>query len=360
MAQTATKKERCNAATVLMEQKLFAQTPRRNIAYYRLGTENRRKLLLVHGNASSAAFFFPAMYALAKHFDVAAPDLNGFGDTERTPINSPTALSDWAEDVHSLAHTLGWERYSVLGWSLGGGVVMRLMTLHPQELSHVVLLAPMSPYGFGGTRGETGQMCDDRGWGSPGGFANPQFLQKLMEKDRGDDPMAARSVLEKSLFANGYTVSGEWQELYLDELFKMPVAPDFYPGDYEQLPAFPYVLPGKRGISNALAPQWANVSNIADMTRKPPVLWVRGDQDKLVSDQSGSDLAVLGMLGYIPGYPGEEAFPPQPMLKQTRHVLEQYAANGGTWRELVMVGCSHAPHLEKPDEFVDALHNFIA
>lgn len=342
-----------------MEQKGFVQTARRRIAHYRLGEGNRRKLMLVHGNASSSAFFFPTLYALARYFDVVAPDLNGFGDTQRTPIHSPTALTDWAEDVYSLAESLGWQQFALLGWSLGGGVVMRLMTLHPRALSHVVLLAPMSPYGYGGTRGAEGEMYDERGWGSPGGFANPRFLQKLAEHDRTEDPMAARVVMEKRLFASGYTVSGEWQELYLDELFKMPVEVDYYPGDYEQLPAFPHVLPGSRGISNAMSPQWANVSGIADIAEKPPVLWIRGDQDKVVSDQSGGDLAVLGMLGYIPGYPGTEAFPPQPMLAQTRAVLDRYQQNGGRYEELVMLGCSHAPHLEKPDEFVDALVRFI-
>lgn len=344
----------------MMEQKQMIKTARREMACYRLGEGKRRKLLLVHGNASSAAFFFPTLYTLAEHFDVAAPDLNGFGDTEKSPINSPTALTDWAEDLNSLTQALGWDRYSVLGWSLGGGVVMRLMTLRPESLSHVVLLAPMSPYGFGGTKGEEGQKYDPPGWGSPGGFANPQFLQKLQEKDRGEDPMAARSVLEKSLFADGYTVSGEWQELYLEELFKMPVSQDYYPGDYQQVAAFPYVLPGQRGISNALAPQWADVSGIVDIQPKPPVLWLRGDQDKMVSDQSGSDLAVLGMMGFIPGYPGQEVFPPQPMVRQTRQVLERYQKNGGYYEERVMAGCSHAPHLEKPDAFVEALDQFIA
>ena len=352
------KKERCPAADD-MEDKLFLQTPRRKTAYYRLGEGNRKALVLVHGNASSSAFFFPTMYALAERYDVIAPDLNGFGDTEKSPIHSPTALTDWAEDLHAFTQALGLTQFALLGWSLGGGVVMRYAILHPQSLTHLLLMAPMSPYGFGGTRGADGQMYDERGWGSPGGFANPQFLQKLAEKDDSGDPMAARSVLEKSLFANGYTVSGQWQDLYVQEVFKMPIGPDYYAGDYEALPAFPYVLPGQRGISNALAPQWANVTAIQDIAPKPPILWIRGDADRLVSDQSGSDLAVLGMAGYIPGYPGADTFPPQPMIAQTRAVLDQYAHKGGRYEEVVMEGVAHAPHLEQPDAFVAAVAKFL-
>ena len=342
-----------------MEQKRTANTRGRQTAYFHLGEGKPRKLMLVHGNASSAAFFFPTIYKLAEHFEVAAPDLNGFGDTQASPVNAATALEDWAEDVNALAGTLGWERFSLLGWSLGGGVAWKFATLHPEKLSHLVLLSPMSPYGFGGTKGEDGQMYDARGWGSPGGFANPAFIGKLAEKDRGDDPMAARSVLAKSLFAAGWPLEKEWQDLFVDELLKIRLGEDYYPGNFQPLAEFPYVLPGDRGISNSLAPQYANVSHIADISPKPPILWIRGDMDSLVSDRSFSDLAVLGLMGIVPGYPGEAAFPPQPMVAQTRKLLEQYRANGGSFQEAVFEGCAHASHLEAPDRFVETLNNFI-
>ncbi len=340
-------------------QKSFIDTARRRTAYYRLENPGKPKLMLVHGNASSAAFFFPTIQALAKHFDIAAPDLNGFGDTQATPIHAPTALCDWADDVDALADSLGWQRFALLGWSLGGGVAWRYAVNHPQRLTHLILLSPMSPYGFGGTKGEGGQMYDERGWGSPGGFANPAFLQKLKDQDRGDDPMAARAVLAKSLFAAGWPFDKAWQDLFVDELLKIHLGEDYYPGDYQPLAEFPYVLPGTRGISNSLAPQYANVSAFANIDPKPPVLWIRGAKDTLVSDQSYSDLATLGQLGVVPGYPGAEAFPPQPMVAQTRAVLEQYRKNGGHYREAVFENSAHASHLEEPERFVDELTGFI-
>lgn len=343
-----------------MEQKQFIQTRGRKTAYYRLGEGKPRKLILVHGNASSAAFFFPTIYQLAEHYDVVAPDLNGFGDTEATPVKAPTALRDWAEDVNALAEALGFSRFALLGWSLGGGVAMRYVQLHPEKTTYLILLSPMPPYGFGGTKGEDGQMYDRNGWGAPGGFANPAFLAKLAEKDEGDDQFAARSVLEKSLFAKGWPMEKQWQDLFVKELLKMQLGEDYYPGNYIPQAEFPYVLPGEKGISNALAPQYANVSGIRDINPKPPILWIRGDADSLVSDNSFSDLAVLGQMGIVPGYPGAEVFPPQPMVAQTRKVLEQYKENGGAYTETVFPGCSHASHLEEPDKFVAALTEFIA
>jgi hypothetical protein len=51
---------------------------------------------------------------------------------------------------------------------------------------------------------------------------------------------------------------------------------------------------------------------------KPPVTWVRGDRDVIVSDTSLFDLAYLGKLGAVPGWPGDDECPPQPMVAQTR------------------------------------------
>ena len=74
---------------------------------------------------------------------------------------------------------------------------------------------------------------------------------------------------------------------------------------------------------------------------KPQIVWVRGDSDAIVSDTSLFDLAYLGSLGFVPGWPGAEACPPQPMVGQTRAVLDRYAAAGGTYREVVYPDCGH-------------------
>ncbi len=341
-----------------MINKEFIKTDRRNTAFYRFSNPGKPKLILVHGNASSSAFFFPVTERLAEHFDIAAPDLNGFGDTEASPVHAPTALHDWAEDVDALVSSLGFNRFALLGWSLGGGVALRYAINHPEKLSHLILLSPMSPYGFGGTKPD-GSLYDENGWGSPGGFANAAFIQKLKEQDRGDDPMAARAVLEKSLFFKGWPVEKAYQDLFVDELLKIRLGEDYYPGDYVPQAAFPYVLPGKRGISNSLAPQYANVAGITAITPKMPILWIRGDKDTLVSDQSFSDLATLGLMNIIPGYPGIEAFPPQPMVAQTRRVLEEYQRNGGAYKEVVFEDCAHASLLEDPERFLSEMTSFI-
>ena len=108
-----------------------------------------------------------------------------------------------------------------------------------------------------------------------------------------------------------------------------------------------------------MSPTVFNTSGIVDLERKPPVLWIRGTQDAIVSDASFFDLNYLGQLGIIPGWPGEEVAPAQPMISQTRAVLEAYAAAGGAFREVVLEDCGHSPHLEQPDAFDEALLSHI-
>ena len=90
------------------------------------------------------------------------------------------------------------------------------------------------------------------------------------------------------------------------------------------------------------------------------MLWVRGAQDLAVSNNAASDPGTWGPMGLVPGYPGAEAYPPQPMLEQIRAVLERYSAAGGSYSEIVIEDCGHVPFIEKPDEFDGALHAHLA
>jgi pimeloyl-ACP methyl ester carboxylesterase len=47
------------------------------------------------------------------------------------------------------------------------------------------------------------------------------------------------------------------------------------------------------------------------------------------------------------------------MVSQTRAVLDAYAASGGSYREEVLRGCGHTPHVERPERFRRLLLGFI-
>jgi pimeloyl-ACP methyl ester carboxylesterase len=47
------------------------------------------------------------------------------------------------------------------------------------------------------------------------------------------------------------------------------------------------------------------------------------------------------------------------MVSQTRAVLEQYAANGGSFQEQVIQDAGHGSPIEKPDEFNALFQTFL-
>ncbi|WP_435821079.1 alpha/beta fold hydrolase [Micromonospora musae] len=318
-------------------------------------------VLLVHGNCSSALFWEPLVRRLPGTLRIVAPDLRGYGDTQTAPVDATRGLRDFADDVAALLDEPSLfaapdVRPLVVGHSLGGGVAMSLLIDHPDRVAGLLLAAPVSPYGFGGTRDVTGTPTTADFAGTGAGTANSDFVRRLAAQDRGDDaPASPRSVLRGTYVADPTSLGGD-EELLLDSVLSTSTGDDNYPGTSVASPNWPGSAPGERGVLNALAPTYLRLADdLVAVTPKPPITWIRGDADVIVSDTSLFDLAYLGSLGVVPGWPGEAECPPQPMVGQTRAVLDRYAAAGGAYREVALPGCGHSPHLERPAEFVAEL-----
>ncbi|RKN42003.1 alpha/beta hydrolase [Micromonospora endolithica] len=324
------------------------------------GPPDGTPILLVHGNASSSAFWEPLIRRLPGTLRVVAPDLRGYGDTEAAPVDATRGLADFADDVAALLDEVSLfpagARPVVVGHSLGGGVAMRLLVDHPERVAGLLLAAPVSPYGFGATRDLVGTPTTTDFAGTGAGTASTDFVRRLAAGDRSTDaPTSPRSVLRTAYVADPASL-GEDEELLLDGVLSTRTGEDNYPGTAEPSENWPGTAPGRRGVLNALAPTYFRIADdLVAVPVKPPVTWVRGDADVIVSDTSLFDLAYLGALGVVPGWPGAQVCPPQPMVGQTRAVLDRYAAAGGAYREVALPGCGHTPHLERPAEFVAEL-----
>ncbi len=321
-------------------------------------------VLFVHGNVSSALFWQQTMLAVAEtgRHRVLAVDLRGYGETDPLPIDATRGVRDWSDDLADLITTLGLDRVHLVGWSMGAGVVLQYLLDAPEKVASVALVAPIAPYGFGGTAGPEGRRLSDDGAGSGGGAANPEFVAALAAGDTtADAPTSPRSILRTFYVAPGsLPLDPHLEDVFVASMNSTRTGEDHYPGDVATCETWPGVRPGSRGVLNTMAPTVFDVSGIADLPQKPPVLWVRGDADQIVSDTSAFDLAFLGSVGAVPGWPGEEVCPPQPMIAQTRSVLDRYAATGGAYREVVLPDVGHSPHVERPQEFVVALLEHLA
>ncbi|WP_026926915.1 alpha/beta fold hydrolase [Granulicoccus phenolivorans] len=312
-------------------------------------------VVLIHGNVSSSLFFQPTMQALPRH--TYAVDLRGFGDSETLPVDATRGVRDYSDDVAAVLDTLAVPRAHLVGWSMGGGVVMQLLLDRPDLVATLTLISPVSPYGFGGSAADGTPLTEDSA-GTGGGAANPGFVAALAAGDTtADSPVTARSVFRTTYVAPGY--DSELEDLWVESMLSTKLGDDNYPGTKTESPTWPGFGAGERGVLNTMAPRWFNTAGIVDIAAKPAILWVHGEDDAIVGDATMFDLNQLGKLGVVPGWPGEEVAPAQPMVSQTRAVLDAYRANGGSATELALPGVGHSAHLEAPEEFRTALLGHI-
>ena len=314
-------------------------------------TAPERTVVLVHGNVSSALFWQEQMLALPAELRVIAVDLRGFGDSEAAPVDATRGVRDFSDDIAAALVALGIPTAHFVGWSMGGGVVLQYALDHP-ALS-LTLQAPVSPYGFGGTRRDGSRLGEDDA-GCGGGGANPDFVQRLRDGDTSDEaPTSPRSVFRSGYVAAGYESPHE--DVWVASMLTTSTEPGNYPGDSVPTEDWPGFGAGNAGVLNTMAPKHFDVSGIVDLAEKPPILWIHGTADAIVSDASFFDINHLGAVGVIPGWPGADVAPAQEMKAQTRDVLDAYAAAGGAVTEVELEGVGHSPHLERPEEFRTAL-----
>ncbi|MFK7930400.1 MAG: alpha/beta hydrolase [Myxococcota bacterium] len=335
-------------------------TPRLDTHVLTHGAPGGVPVVFVHGNVSSGRFFAELMASLPPSIQAFAPDLRGFGQSELRPVDATRGVRDFADDVGALLDALNIgtsERPAhVVGWSVGGCIALQLAMDRGAGIASLILEAPMSPFGFGGTKGADGTACFEDWAGTGGGTANPDFVSRLNAKDASADAdTSPRNIMRSFYVKPGFSFPDGLEDAYVQAMLQTVVAPGNYPGDAGTSANWPTIAPGPQGVNNAISGQYCDLSGFADIGPRPPVLWIRGADDQIVSDTSLFDLGFLGQLGAVPGWPGADVFPPQPMVGQTRAVLERYAAAGGTVREEVLPDCGHSPHIEKQGAFRELL-----
>jgi pimeloyl-ACP methyl ester carboxylesterase len=334
------------------------ETARLTQHVYLAGPEDGVPVLFIHGNCASALHWEENMLALPEGYRGIAPDMRGYGWTEAQPVDATRGLRDWADDLHALVEALELDRFHLVGHSMGGGVAMRYAIEHPERLLSLTLADTVSPYGFGGTKGEDGAPIWEDYAGSGGGTVNQDFVTFIEQNERGSgNPQYPRDVINSAYYKPPFTYHRE--EAILTSLLSTRTGEDFYPGDLTPSEHWPNVAPGTRGVANAFSPKYMDTTGIVEIEEKPPVLWIQAADDVIVSDASMFDLGMLGKLGYVPGWPGEDVYPPQPMVSQTRHVLNQYVANGGTVEAHVVGDSGHCVYINQADAFNALLIAFL-
>ncbi len=110
------------------------------------GPEDGTPVVFVHGNFSSSTYWEEAMLALPAGYQGIAPDLRGYGDTEDLLTDATRGARDWSDDLKALSDELGDRPAHLVGWSLGGAVVLQFLLDYPELVKSVTLVSPVSPY----------------------------------------------------------------------------------------------------------------------------------------------------------------------------------------------------------------------
>jgi pimeloyl-ACP methyl ester carboxylesterase len=315
-------------------------------------------MVLVHGNLASGRFFEPLLAAAPERYRLIAPDMRGFGGSQRLPIEATRGMADWADDVHALMRTLGIaEPPHLVGWSTGGAAIAAYALDHPA--ASLTFIDPVSPYGYGGTLPD-GTPCFPDFAGTGGGATNQEFVRRLAEGDRSaDSPLSPRNVMNSSFWSASHREPPGREDVLVDEILASWVGDDGYPGDATPSENWPGFAPGSRGILNALSPKHCRWAQIVDLERKPPILWTHGTDDIVVADGSPWETGTLGAAGQIPGWPGPEMFPPQQMVTQIRTVLERYRSAGGRADIEMFAGSGHCPAIDAADRWRAVFFAFL-
>lgn len=72
-------------------------------------------------------------------------DVRGHGS--RTEVEGSYTLDEVTDDVFALADELGWQQFALVGHSMGGAMVLRALSRHPERITAVVGISPVPASG---------------------------------------------------------------------------------------------------------------------------------------------------------------------------------------------------------------------
>lgn len=130
-------------------------------------------VVLVHGSGpgvTSYANWRLVLPALGEEFRAVAPDMVGFGFTDR-PSGVEYGVQTWADQVVGLMDTLDIPKAHLIGNSFGGAIALRVAAQHPDRVDKMVLMGSM------GVQFEITEGLD-RVWGYTPSFEN---MRKILD-----------------------------------------------------------------------------------------------------------------------------------------------------------------------------------
>ncbi len=225
-------------------------------------------VVFIHGSGPGVTAYANwrlSLPLLAEKFHCYAPDMAGFGFTER-PEGVTYGLQVWVDQILGFIDALGLQRVSLVGNSFGGAIALRFAVDHPDRLDKLVLM---------GSVGVPFELTEalDAAWGYQPSLDN------------------MRRMLDYFAFS---------RELVTDELASLRYAASIRPGFQESFSAM-FPAPRQRWVDALCTPD----EQIAGI--RQPTLIVHGRDDQVIPTSTSlrlneliddSELHIFGRCGH--------------------------------------------------------------
>ena len=277
---------------------------------YESGPEDGIPVVLIHGNLSTGRFYEHLFDGAPARYRLIAPDMRGFGDTERVPLDATRGLRDWADDTRALLRRAGHH---------GAAAPRRLVDrrrgdrrVRARAPGRVAdLHRPGRPVRLRRDASSTARRTSTT---SPAPAAAPATRSSPRGWRPATRPPTATprraTCCNSSYWRAEHREPPEREDMLLGEILKSVTGDDGYPGDTTTSEHWPGVAPGTRGILNALSPKYCNWAG--DRRPRPQAadpVDARRPHDIVIADGSPWEMGTLGSLGVVPGWPGADVVP---------------------------------------------------
>ncbi|TWT14613.1 alpha/beta fold hydrolase [Planomicrobium sp. CPCC 101079] len=107
--------------------------------FYRTAGTATETVILLHGIPTNSFIWVHVIPQLAQHYTVIAPDMLGFGQSDRATREKLT-LPMQAEYIIKIMEKLGIQAAHIIGHDLGGGVAQILAVNHPEKITSFMVI----------------------------------------------------------------------------------------------------------------------------------------------------------------------------------------------------------------------------
>lgn len=122
-----------------MLREIVLDTPLGRMTGLRGGGSDGARVLALHGWLDNAASFAPIAPRL-DGIDLVALDLPGHGRSAHLPAGADYSFAGAVNAVLDVADALGWERFALLGHSMGAGIASLIAAACPQRVERLVAI----------------------------------------------------------------------------------------------------------------------------------------------------------------------------------------------------------------------------